>query len=386
METTKLFFELIRCAIKGDELSSQAVECLSNEQLISLFALAKEHDVVPMISYALCKNKLVQNNGEIYQNFINEQNFAVLRYENINYELNRISTLFEEHQIYNIPLKGSVIRSLYPEPWMRTSCDIDILIKEQDKDKVISLLTKDLNCVLGKTFDYEISFYTTSRVHLEIHLNLVAERQDEVIDKVLSEVWNTANVAQGYNYRMEMSDEYLYFYHVAHASKHFCASGCGIRPFVDWWLLDNKKENNQEKRNALLQRGKLLKFSEKARKMISVWFDAKNHDQITSEMEDYILKSGVYGLAENWAYYNQHRAGGKLRYALSKIFLSYDQLKRQYPVLEKHKWLTPFYEIRRWCRLIFLGGGARSMKKINSVCTEQVENRKNMMKSLGLWE
>ncbi|MBO4954226.1 MAG: nucleotidyltransferase family protein, partial [Clostridia bacterium] len=29
-----------------------------------------------------------------------------------------------------MPLKGAVIRQYYPEPWMRTSCDIDIHVKK----------------------------------------------------------------------------------------------------------------------------------------------------------------------------------------------------------------------------------------------------------------
>ncbi len=33
-----------------------------------------------------------------------------------------------------MPLKGSVIRNMYPEPWMRTSCDIDILVEKSSLD------------------------------------------------------------------------------------------------------------------------------------------------------------------------------------------------------------------------------------------------------------
>ena len=46
---------------------------------------------------------------------------AIYRYEKINYELNRLRSALNEAQIPFIPLKGSVLRQYYPEPWMRTS-------------------------------------------------------------------------------------------------------------------------------------------------------------------------------------------------------------------------------------------------------------------------
>ncbi|MBR6794856.1 MAG: hypothetical protein IKM52_01960, partial [Clostridia bacterium] len=37
---------------------------------------------------------------------------------------------------------------------------------------------------------------------------------------------------------------------------------------------------------------------------------------------------------------------------LSRIFVPYDNLKRYYPILEKHAWLTPIMQIRRWFMLL----------------------------------
>ena len=41
---------------------------------------------------------------------------------------NSICSALNRESIAYIPLKGSVIKDLYPESWMRTSCDIDILV------------------------------------------------------------------------------------------------------------------------------------------------------------------------------------------------------------------------------------------------------------------
>lgn len=389
MKTAELFFELIRYAIKGDKLSNETLKGVSEEQLNSLFGLSKNHDCAHLITYALYQNGLIKKDHPSYKKFAYEQSLAVFRYENINYELNKVCEFLDENKIEHIPLKGSVIRSLYPEPWMRTSCDIDILIKKEEKDRVVQLLTNEFGCRLEQFFDYEISLYTPRNVHLEIHLNLVAERQDKIIDEVLKDVWKYSFVRHGYSYSMEMSDAMFYFYHVAHLSKHFCASGCGVRPFIDLWLLNNAKDYEQSLRDEILAKGKLTKFDQGAKNAVSVWFDGEEYDDLTREIEDYILQAGVYGIKENWKYYYQNKNGGKFRYVLSRVFLSFKELCEYYPSLKKHKWLYPFYQVRRWFRIIFCGGAKHSVneiKEIKNLSNDTYLKREKMMQSLGLWK
>lgn len=66
------------------------------------------------------------------------------RYKTINCELEQIGKTLEKANIPFILLKGSVIRKYYPESWMRTSCDIDILVNELDLNSAIRLLCDSL--------------------------------------------------------------------------------------------------------------------------------------------------------------------------------------------------------------------------------------------------
>ena len=68
---------------------------------------------------------------------------AVFRYEQLNYENERICMALEKAQIPFIPLKGSIIRKYYPESWMRTSCDVDVLVHEEDAEKAVDVLVKE---------------------------------------------------------------------------------------------------------------------------------------------------------------------------------------------------------------------------------------------------
>lgn len=58
-----------------------------------------------------------------------------------------ICSIFDKIKIAYIPLKGAVIRPYYPYDSMRTSCDIDILIHEEDLELAIkNLIEKGYKC------------------------------------------------------------------------------------------------------------------------------------------------------------------------------------------------------------------------------------------------
>ena len=58
-----------------------------------------------------------------------------------------------------------------------------------------------------------------------------------------------------------------------------------------------------------------------------------------------------------------------------------------YPTLQKHKWLLPFFHVRRWCRILFKTGAAkarREMKASQSLSNEQKEKVSDLLKQLEL--
>ena len=104
-------------------------------------------------------------------------------------------------------------------------------------------------------------------------------------------------------------------------------------------------------------------------------------------MEEFVLAGGVYGSEKNRIAVGQAREGGKLRYALSRIFLPYHTLKFHYPSLQKHKWLFPFFQVRRWGKLIFLGGARRSAKELqesSQIDTNVTNELRQHIADLGL--
>lgn len=380
----QVFFALLRSAICKKTLTEEEKKLYSCEILQKLIDMSAKHDLDHITVFALKQNELIpKENTEIEKSIYK----AIYRYNLTNYECERLCNVFEKAQIPFMPLKGSVIRKYYPEAWMRTSCDIDILMSEDDCEKAVSILVNENGYTFHQKEEHDISVFSPNKTHVELHYQLVEEGRANASSEVLKNVWDTAKVRDGFEFWHEMPDEMFYFYHIAHMAKHFEGGGCGIKPFIDLLILDNIKEADKEKRDELLKQGNLLRFADVARKLTRIWFEKEEYDSVSKQMEDYILRGGVYGNAENRVIIQQQKKGGRIKYALSKIFIPYEVIKFHYPVLQKHRWLTPVMEVRRWGKLIFCGHLKRTAKELKynaDISEAEANNTRKFLEDIGL--
>ncbi len=343
--TIQMLFALVRSAIRGNLLSEQERAIYSDGMLPDLMTISKKHDISHLVAEGLNKNGLLaKENSEVGNEIIK----AIYRHAQLSYEYVVVCDALEATQIPFIPLKGSVLRGWYPEPWMRTSCDIDILVHREHLEQAISYLVKTLEYTEHERATHDVSLFSKNGKHIELHFDLVEEGRAGDAISILKDVWENVSLKEDKKFWYEMTDEYFYFYHIAHMAKHFETGGCGIRPFIDLWILDHIDDENISRRNALLEQGGLLKFADAARKLSKSWLDDESLDTVSHKLQNFILSGGVYGSTQNRVALQQTKKGGKIGYMLSRIFIPYDKLKRYYPVLEKHRWLTPFMQIRRW--------------------------------------
>ncbi len=383
-EAPKIALSLIRSAVYDSPLSDKEKSLCNSGALSQIFEIAKHHDVSHLTALGLKENDLLDESERDAEKPIF---LAVYRYKQMNFEFVNLCKALETSQIQFIPLKGSVLRSYYPEPWMRTSCDIDVLIHKNDLDKAVSYLTDNLGYTYDHTFTHDVSMHTKNGIHIELHYSLMDDEPIKSSLAVLSNVWDTATKREGHEFWYELADDVFYFYHIAHMAKHFENGGCGIRPLIDLSILNHCISFDEDKRKDLLKKGDLEVFAEQAKRLSEVWFGDAEHTEITKKMESFILFGGVYGVKENHVAVQQQKKGGKLKYAISKIWLPYDIIKFYYPVLGKHKIFTPLMQVKRWCRLIFGGHLKRSAKELNynsQISKEQAKETQYLLKNIGL--
>lgn len=381
--TTKTLMDLISSEVFSRPVSD-IVE-LSEEDLNSLYKISKSHDLSHILASALENTSALKPEFEVTEKFKKSLFTSIYRYEKSKFDLKEICTFFAAEGIDHMPLKGAVIRAHYTKPYLRTSCDLDILVKEEDIERATALLVERLNYKPGKKEQHDISFFTPSGGHIELHFRLI--EQGFRNSKILAAIWQSREVKETSPHKFEMTPEMFLFFHIYHTAKHFVHGGCGIKPFIDLWIIKNKIGYDEKKTEALFASEGLLEFYKKALSLSEIWFDGKKQTPVTKDMEDFILGGGVYGNIEQQIAMSQSKKGGKLGHLLSRIFLPYQTMLVYYPSLSKCPALFPVYQIRRWFKILFCGGSRRAMNEIrlNSNLSQVKKNKaKKLLDELGL--
>lgn len=350
MTTESVLFALLRSAVCEEALSEKVVSACTPEMLSGVYSLAAKHDLAHLVGHALENTGVAQ--CAAWEKCKAAKTRAIYRYMRQDYAYSRICGVLEQAQIPFIPLKGAVLRRLYPEPWMRTSCDLDILVRPEDMERGAHTLETSLSCEKGQRGTHDVALRTPDGVCVELHFDLVEEGRANAAKDVLCEVWQAALLRRAWNYQYELPDAYWYFYHIAHMAKHFEVGGCGIRSLIDLWLLENKVMGDTVQRNALLEKAGLLPFAQAVSKLSRVWMECEDPDQLSCSLGKFILEGGTLGSASNRVALNQKAKGGKGAYLFSRIIIPYDKLKRYYPILEKYPCLLPIMQVKRWFMLL----------------------------------
>lgn len=365
-----VLFSLLRYAVCGN---CQPDKALAEKELDRVLALAKDHDVAHLIAHSM--EKLGVKNGDLQR----EKALAILRTEKLKFATAQVCTAFEGAKIRHVLLKGAQLRSIYPEAWMRTSCDLDVYVDPKDLDTASEALLSSGFKMVGKN-SHDVSFYAPNGCHIELHYAFIEDEVFKDTDGLFGNVFE--NSVKETEFRYLLTDELFYLYHIAHMAKHVKNGGCGIRPFLDLWLLCHKLPQNAE-RQKLCEKYGLKQFEETSRALSEAWFSGEEHNERTRNLSEYIIGGKVYGTLQNSAAIQQNKHKGKGGYVLSRLFMPYGKLIYKYPSLEGRPWLMPIYTVRRWFTL-FNGKVSDRVKKELTVEQESVESLSSLMKELGL--
>lgn len=344
----KYLIMLLRSVLEGRELPAQpAPPALPAPpegcELNALLTIAQRHSVAGMAYYAL--EKLTLPEGALSEQWRQVRDKALVKDIIQQQELETLGAALSGAGVRFLPLKGSIIKSLYPQSDMRTMSDIDLLIDEKNAEKA-----RDIMAGLGfscEHFGYDIHdiYYKPPVMNVEIHRALFGEDGRE-FQKIFADPWSLCR-ADGARY--SFTPDAFFAYVLAHAVKHLEEGGTGIRSIMDLWVCAHSDMGIDAARSLdmLAPSGKshiafqMLALSE-------VWFGDRLPDENTEKLERYIFGSGTYGTVENSAKNRIERAGGRPAYLLRLIFPTFERMREHYPLLKKAPVLLP------WCWLVRL--------------------------------
>lgn len=310
------------------------------------------------------------------------------QYQHQQRERERVTSMLEEEKIPYVLLKGSRMRKYYPDPVTRTSCDIDILFRGDEK--------RIHERMLSFGYEFEVDAGTTINylckpVEFEMHRYLFDDRLD--YHGFFENVWDHTVPARGGGYEYLFTEEFFYAYMIAHMAKHFSRYGCGVRPVIDLYLYNQKIPENydREKAEELLQKIGLLGFEQRLLALSKAWFETGELSEMDQKLTDYIMEAGIYGDSRitNAMTVTEPEQVNKVRRnrILFYIFPSLTVMRRLYPRMLKCPLLLPVAWVSRWCKGIFTDHRKKAKKNLElhaSMNEDYVSHVSQMTKELRL--
>lgn len=349
----------------------------------------REQSLLPLVLQGAYICGLPMNTEQMQQ--YQKQYFRILHHSQLQLRaLKQVFAAFEEHGIDYLPLKGCILKEVYPQPELRMMGDADVLIRMEQYPQICRIL-EDLGFVPGKESHHELP-WNRKDLYLELHKSLVPATEKEFYG-FFGIGWQRAVLQQGHRYMLREEDTFLFLF--AHMAKHYRWRGIGSRQFLDLFVFRNAcPDMDEDYIEAGMERMHLLEFYRNTKKLLDVWFTDAAPDAKSDFMTEYIFSGGNWGLHENSVYGAQlkmHSGGQAVRHTKRKelwdaVFPSLSRMRYRFPVLQNRPWLYPLFWPVRWLQLIFQTPHIilKKLRIVKNLNDEKVQARRRELNYVGL--
>lgn len=376
---------LISCALHQAVPEKEQIEGLD---LAELYRMAKRHSLTAIVCMALeAADAFSSADPEIEKYWKDAKDKAIRKNLLLDAEREEILKEMEAAGIWYMPLKGSILKDLYPRCGMRQMADNDILYDASRQADLTDLFVRRGYTVKSVGIGIHDVYMKPPVYNFEMHTALFAEAFKKEWAESYLDVKERLIPDEGKKFGYHFSDEDFYVYIMAHAYKHYSNCGTGIRTLLDTFVLDWKKGGSLDRVyiNSELERLGIAEFEEQSRIFARKLFGSANvifvkeFTEAEQKMLSYYCGSATYGTAR---IYVKNRlgaiqtdekpisAGTKLRYYFGRLFPGREWFKLPYPFLYRHPYLVPFFWIYRIMRMALF-----SRKRIGNEIKEVAKTR-----------
>ena len=376
---------LIKSGITGEKTVVS-----ENTDWALVFKLCQIHQIIPIVFYGILNSNLQISNQETFFDYTSK---AIIKEQNQLASFEKISKIFEEENIDYLPLKGIILKELYPKTEMRIMNDLDILFKPTQIDDVYEIM-QNTGYVQGETANHAIAYNKAPYVSFEIHNKLISE-EDRDYSNYFEDVWNKAKVVSGFKNRHCLTNEDVFIFVFVHLTKHYREGGIGIRHLLDIWVMLKKFPNmNMQYIKQELQKLKLNDFYDNILQTVNCWFEGLPFTDMAKFITVRTFKSGSYGTTNQMHASKAVRAvkqGGSHKNntvikVIKIIFLPLSSMKEVYPVLKKAPMLLPVMWVVRWFKTLFITPQniSKEIKRIKSSTNSAAKKYINELEYVGI--
>lgn len=350
-----------------------------------LLDLAKKHMLLPLLCDGLQKAgvwaEVPSEAAKTLEKACMQAVYQDVQMENVRQKL---EARLKEEKIPYVFLKGSVLKYDYPDPSLRTMCDMDVLVHTENYPQ-IEKIALELKGEAGHSDGNHRNYHFPGGVEVEFHPNLI--HQDTPVGTDINPGWQyTEQTADG----IRMTEEGIYLNTLCHLANHFVLGGVGVRFVLDVWVNRHlrKEPIDREKVEKDVESFGLLDFARNIEALAECWFGKGESSPLLEELGEYILTSGSHGRTDRAVLNSVTLSkGGSRRSALwGKIFHSRSEMEDRFPWCKGKPWLLPI----AWCVRAFRAVTKRGKliftwsKETSKVTKSQADAQKEMFSRFGI--
>lgn len=361
---TSIMLYLISCALH-DEKPDENI--LDGVNLNHLFILSKKHSLSAIVYMALQNTEVFHHADQTTVKQWKELKEKAIR-KNIMLDAERQQILaeLEKKYIWYMPLKGSVLKQLYPHEGMREMADNDILYDATFQKEVREVFKARGYKVISYAQRSHDVYEKEPLYNFEMHTALFAENLYPEFSDMFDNNSDILIKDESCVYGRHLSHENFYVYITAHSYKHYNNAGTGLRTLVDFYVM-NEAFNETVDWEYISKQLKQLKIDDyelNCRNLAGHLFKrADLIDESELSHEEQVLlselsKSGTYGTQEKYITNALKKfsddgnidAKDKARYFLQRLFPSREWCRLNSPLCYKYPVMLPYLWLYRIIR------------------------------------
>ena len=333
------------CAVNGTIPDKKRIEGFDPEQLRKA---ANKHFLTAIVCYAL------ETAGIRDHNFYQAKMKSIRKITAMEIDKKKLFERLEQEKIWYMPLKGTIIKELYPSIGMRQMSDFDILFDKEYAESVRDiLLDLGFSCKHFGKGNHDV-YFKQPVSNFEMHTGLFGQSNKPEIYQYYKNVKDCLIKDEDNNFGYHFRNEDLYIYLTAHEYKHFSGRGTGLRSLLDIYVFWQKlgSQLDEEYISSEMKKLGISDFEQQNRSLALHLFGGSELTEQDCKMLEYVIFSGTYGTFQNSIENRVKKNGGgekgKRAYIRNKLFMPLESVKKYYPFYYKHKALLPvlfFYRI-----------------------------------------
>lgn len=257
----------------------------------------------------------------------------------------QVLKLLTSHDIDCLPLKGCLLKEMYPHLDDRQMADLDILVSDPE---AAGKLLQGLGFRCQIRNQVEDVYMKPPYLNIEIHRKLFTEDDQPKESSYFGHIWDMAEEVSPHLYNLPWDEFYLFF--LGHLKKHYDRGGTGIRSVMDTYVFLKKHgaDLHEDRIRQACRNMGMTGLRKNIEDLAELWFGNtgsadRGRLQKTSE---YILSSGTYGTVSHHVE-NDLARYGRVKYLVRRFFPPRSYMADLYPTTADRPYVLPAFYLWR---------------------------------------